>query len=623
MPWQWTSNSQQGGWGNGAWSNGDRGKGKGKGKGSEEPSGRKWPCPSEKCKAHHKGTSILMLPHLKCCRICSTPKAAAPAIEQAALLKLREEAKQEMEAKAEAPVSKRQQKLARNAETKRLAKEKEEKEKKEAAKAPAKPAASPKAPAPPPTPTPTPPTPPNDAEAKDEWAAKELPTAVTDAVDKVAPSIEAILESVALDKFPTPKTVGELETEILAMLAPLQPALASKEPSELEKKVADLQSLLVLGSDRMPKDIHDDLKARLVEAENQQSKAAKKSPTPALVHANLVQARAAASTACTQRSERAKVGADKAGTRSSERLQLVDAGISALNCLRAALRKHDEEFSQCHAARALVVNSSEKALLERYDTKIAAAAAAPDAPSLAATEAEFAAAAAEEAAAEELATWKARFTSLQKRQAEEATSMQEQIEGLQASQRLALAQKTADEAAAVVAAAAAAETAATDKKAWEDARTAELIAEGAAKSAWAVTTAQFEVTTACDSGQLPDLLPDESTLEHCSNLFYLLQHWSLAGGSVPFCLGDLSKEATAKEGTELLVKDLLGPLWEALFPSGTTEKTIFPRQAVLIILHSLERLKARFESVEETRKAAGASYAVISEISKKRRTTGQ
>ena len=135
--------------------------------------------------------------------------------------------------------------------------------------------------------------------------------------------------------------------------------------------------------------------------------------------------------------------------------------------------------------------------------------------------------------------------------------------------------------------------------------------------------AQFELTAACDPTKLPDFLPEEVRLGHCSNLYYLLQSWSLAGGSVPFRLGDLRNEAVAKAGTDVLLKALLGPLWSTLFPTTPSGKTVLPRQSVLVLLHALERLKARFEGVEETKLAAAASYAVISEASKKRRASGQ
>ena len=617
MPWQmqWTGSPQQqtaGNWGEAAWANS---KGKGKGKGKEEPSGRKWPCPSEKCKAHHKGSSIMMLPHVKCCRVCSTPKAAAPAIEQAALLKLRADAKEEMEAKSEAkseaPPSKRKQKLARNAETKRLAKEKEEKEKKEAAKAPPANANANAngAPLPPP-----PPTPPNDAGAK-EWLPRQLPDKVLTDTAKVEDSVAAVLRSLTLDKFPEDKSPDDLDREISTKLASLQPAELAVGQQALETLIDDLKAQALLGEGRLPPDIIEAMKTRAKEEEVKLEKLKKKVQPMPLQHANLVQGRAEAQTAFLEQQQRTEAGQTKAQERSSQRFQLVNATVETLKKLAEALTEHDQNFAEAHAFRGEALDSKQKALLARYDTLIEAASSGGDASMAPAAEAP---AASEEPPApqlEELAAWKEKFNQLKLQQEAQTTALQEQISTLMDSQAKAAAASTVAAAAEAVAA--------TDKKAREDAKAAELVAEEAAKGAWAVTTAQFEVTTACDSGKLPDVLPDESTLEHCSNLFYLLQHWSLAGGSVPFCLGDLSKVATAKEGTELLVKDLLGPLWEALFPSGATETTVFPRQAVLIILHALERLKARFERVEETRKAAGASYAVISEISKKRRTTGQ
>lgn len=622
MPWQWTSNQSNAVWGNNAWAR-DNGKGKGKGKGNdkEEPSGRKWSCPSEACKQHNKGTVRIMAPHLKACSCCLTPKAATEAINQTKLVELREAAKKELLAKkeeqVEAPLSKRQQKKLQNAAKKQEAESQKKREEEEKAK-----------------PGATPDTPPKPAQAateepKEDWAPKPLPETVTVNVGKLNDIIQRVLESVAADSYPSPKTPENLEAEIMSKLAPHQPALESTEEAEVRKELADLTALLAMGAHRMPTDVHADLVKRVENKELQLTRVVKKTKTPALQHASLVQARAAAVTACTERRERGKTGATKSATRSSERLQLISAGVQALAALMDAVKHHDSAFAEAHAARSTVVDASEQALLLKYDTKIATALGQANDPHLEAKDVDFEDAAADDAAAEELATWKAKFTELQDRQAKEAEAMQSQLEALQATHAAAMEAKTASDTAAREAAVAAVKAEAdkasleTLKKLEAEARTTDQLAKTqAAASAWATTVAAFEATITVDEGAIPDFVAaNAEQLEHASNLYYFLQQWSLLGGSHPFTVGDLRQQSLAKEKIVALMLALLGPNWKLIFPAigGPTNSAVMPRQSVLVLLHALERVKTKFEGIEDSRAAAAKSLAVIVGESKKRR----
>ena len=328
MPWQWTAGQGHGAWGNSAWGR-DNVKGKGKGSGKDEPSGRKWPCPSEACKKHNKGVVRMMAPHLKSCSCCLTPKAASAAIDQTKIAELREAAKQELQTKKEeqvvAPLSKRQQKKLLNAEKKKEAEElKKKKVDDEKAKVDSPPTASPTVQA-------------GTEDVKDDWAPRPLPDLVTAEVGKLKDIVTRVLESVTADTYPAPTTPEDLEAEIISKLAPHQPAAEATEGAEVRKELAFLNALLAMGSHRMPANVHLDLTKRVEAKELLLTNVPKKVKTPALLHANLVQAKAAAATACTERSERGKAGATKAATRSSERMQIINAGIKSLQTLLEAV----------------------------------------------------------------------------------------------------------------------------------------------------------------------------------------------------------------------------------------------------------------------------------------------
>ena len=93
---------------------------------------------------------------------------------------------------------------------------------------------------------------------------------------------------------------------------------------------------------------------------------------------------------------------------------------------------------------------------------------------------------------------------------------------------------------------------------------------------------------------------------------------------VPFTLGDLRAGSPHKEiaaRPRAILKAMLGPVWAKLFPSELAEDAVLPRQAVLIAMHALDMLKAKFDSFTATQEAAAKSYAVLVESSKKRRAS--
>ena len=591
MPWQmqWTGGNQPGNWGQAAWAN-NQAKGQGKGKGKDEPSGRKWPCPSAKCKEHHKGSALMMLPHHLKCTVCLTPKAAAPAIQQASLLKLREEAKAEQEEKAQAPLSKRKQKLARNAETKRLAQEKEKEKQGGAAQAPA-----PKALA-------APPKPPNVAGAKapskEEWLAKELPEELLKEVGKTPDVLESILSSVALDKFPSALCSEELEREASTKLAAIQPAGNEALRQSTVALIEDLRSQITLGEGRLPSDIIDTMKARATLEEANLVQLDKKVQPRALKRATLVQNKSEALRVIAESDERSKSGLAKSERRCADRFQLVDHALATLQKLKNALQQHDQSFAEAHAVRGVAVDAMSKALIGKYDKLIESTneeEVTMETDEAAGEAAEAAAAAAEPPSPEtaQLEAWKLKFAELQKTQAAEAVHMQDQIQLLVEGQKTALAQKTADDAAIRV----------------------------AAKAAEA--TKAFDAVVEVDPSTLPDYQPDAVALEASSHLYSLLQQWSLRGGMVPFTLGDLREglsKATSKNLRAILTA-MLGPVWTKLFPTELVEEAILPRQAVLIAMHALDLLKAKFDGIQATQEAAAKSYTVLVESSKKRRAS--
>jgi hypothetical protein len=79
-----------------------------------------------------------------------------------------------------------------------------------------------------------------------------------------------------------------------------------------------------------------------------------------------------------------------------------------------------------------------------------------------------------------------------------------------------------------------------------------------------------------------------------------------------------SSLATRKE-TDKLLQCLLGDLGPVLFPHGTAENCVIARQTILLLMHGLERLKARYQMGDAARSAAASSYTELNEKAKRRR----
>ena len=109
----------------------------------------------------------------------------------------------------------------------------------------------------------------------------------------------------------------------------------------------------------------------------------------------------------------------------------------------------------------------------------------------------------------------------------------------------------------------------------------------------------------------------------CGHLFQLLERLH-NGGTITVTLAELSHHSLARDTTHSLMKKLLGPqLWQGWFvePDFTmADDCVLPRQTLMFLLLAPKQLKDHYEAVEDARKAAAQSYALMVEANANKRT---
>ena len=144
----------------------------------------------------------------------------------------------------------------------------------------------------------------------------------------------------------------------------------------------------------------------------------------------------------------------------------------------------------------------------------------------------------------------------------------------------------------------------------------------------ALATQQAEMVFAeADFGMIPsDISPkdggEKPFWKICGHLYQLLERWQY-GGAIPVTMAELSAHSLAKDATQGLLRKLLGPqLWKGWFGKDDiviADVSVLPRQLMAFLYHSLQLLKEHYLAVEDTKIAAGKSYALLLEAASKKR----
>ena len=133
----------------------------------------------------------------------------------------------------------------------------------------------------------------------------------------------------------------------------------------------------------------------------------------------------------------------------------------------------------------------------------------------------------------------------------------------------------------------------------------------------------YEKYCPVDETKLPALRkPSGEQLGKQSQLLFLLRAWKGGGSSAPVIFQDLVDYSELGAEVPLFVRTALGSAWSVWFPNDPAATAVVPKQVLLLVLGSLEKLGDSLEAddaAEETEKAAAGTYAQMAGTTKKRR----
>ena len=130
----------------------------------------------------------------------------------------------------------------------------------------------------------------------------------------------------------------------------------------------------------------------------------------------------------------------------------------------------------------------------------------------------------------------------------------------------------------------------------------------------------YEVTHVVDTDALPALqTPQGEQLTKQGQMLCLLREWKKSGASAPVLFQDLIEYTDLAADAPLFVRTALGTAWSKWFPNDCPADTVVPKQALELVLMSLEKLQLQWESQQATEQAAAGSYVLLAGAAKKRR----
>ena len=134
----------------------------------------------------------------------------------------------------------------------------------------------------------------------------------------------------------------------------------------------------------------------------------------------------------------------------------------------------------------------------------------------------------------------------------------------------------------------------------------------------------FEKHCEVDVGTLPVLQkPQGDQRAKQSQFLFLLRAWNQSESTAPVIFQDLVEYSDLGTEAPLFVRTALGSAWTKWFPSDPSSDAVVPRQALTIVLNSLEKLKDDLEAEEaaakEIEQAAIGTYSLMAGTTKKRR----
>ena len=421
---------------------------------------------------------------------------------------------------------------------------------------------------------------------------------------ELAPSLQTLVRSLAAELLPPPLDLPSAKETAEKWLGDSKPGTRASEKVELEKSILRLRSAVA----PLEPDEGIDLRAKLASQESTLAKLSKEPSSTACQLAGVVEATSKFERSVEERKARRELAKAKTLERKTKREAFLQTLADQLEALRRTTQELEDDLTTKHEARATqheqretdvrVILGARRKLLEdkREEEKR------------------------EAAKAHTAATQSGPDAAMPQQEASRADPAMAQLQQLQRDLQQQL--KNAAEQAAAQQKAHAEQMA--QLQARLDGQALHMQQAAAAAKLRAERQEAYEVTHEIDTDALPALqAPQGEQLAKQGQMLYLLREWKKGGASAPVLFQDLIAYSELANDAPLFVRTALGSAWSKWFASDCPAQTVVPRQALDLVLMSLEKLKLQWENQQATEHAASGSYALLAGVVKKRRAEAQ
>lgn len=426
----------------------------------------------------------------------------------------------------------------------------------------------------------------------------------TERFEKLMPCLSPVIESLAEDYLLTPLSLPTSDETVMKWLADSKPCHRAKEKEDLELAVARLKgSMAALSAEEA-----ELLKPRL---ESQEAALAKLGKEPTDVDSQLAGVAAAAckfQQAVSERKSRMNQAQDRTAARIASRKKFLLDLQDQLQFVIDATEELEQTHAQAHKERTEAHCTREAEVQVKFDGKLALLKVAQE--TLATDKAALATRGAMKVDRSQAV---ASGTEVKTTPEAQLLAFQEQMKS-QLPEAAAVAARQQQEHMLQIQAL---------QKQLED-NNAHMQRVAAQARLDKERQDAYEMRHEVDTTSLPALqMPQGEQFQKQSQLLCLLRAWNTANSSTPVLFRDVITHCDLGTDAPMFIRTALGTAWDKWFACGDpSEQSVIPRQALQLVLASLEKLCLVWESEESakaTQAAAAGSYALMAGDAKKRR----
>ena len=454
--------------------------------------------------------------------------------------------------------------------------------------------------------------------AADQLLAPEKPTrkalSFTDehreAFKLLLPALQPIISSLAADYIPAPLELDKADEVAQKWLGESRPCNRAREKQELQEKAERLKATIA----QLNEDEAELLRPSLASTEAALQKLSKEPSDVASQLAGVKEAISRYQRNVQERKQRQEMAKARTTARVNERKGMVAALTRAIQEASKAMTELEKQHTDAHAARSLAHVRQDEAVLNKLNEeqqKLQAVIDAEEAKATAAADARPAnpfnhlplggagAAGQQQAQQQDPA---AGLAALQKQLEDAQKNMKAQLEETQ-KQHMAQLQLLKD---------------ALERKDQVIQQRNQL-----AHREKQIYEAHLKEVDGVALDAMPILqVPAGEQLTKQGQLFALLQSWSDKGAETPVTFQNLVDHSELKADAPMFLRTILGSAFRKWFPEEPGAESVIPKQALLLALQSLDRLRQTWQSMEssqEISRAAAGSFAQVEGEAKKRR----